>query len=178
MSLFSLSLVWMVLLVCGLASLSVNSMLLPSFVKSSMGMVRLWEHILKRKRRASLWENRPSGFPPWSDTNRSVHQQKMIRGLDFLKRECTIQVAKSKALISFAVTAMLICVFVFTYAKIRFSHVAAQIMSKFVNYLFENRWWGSQWCASEQVKVWLRISNQWNERAQSVISKILVKVKT
>ena len=48
------------------------------------------------------------------------------------KRECAIQVAKTKALISFgvtsfAVTANLICVFVFAYAKIRFSHVAAQI---------------------------------------------------
>ena len=31
-------------------------------------------------------------------------------------------VAKTKALISFAVTAKLICVFVFAYAKSRFSH--------------------------------------------------------
>ena len=36
-------------------------------------------------------------------------------------------VAKTKALISFAVTAKLICVFVFAYAKSRFSHDAAQI---------------------------------------------------
>ena len=35
--------------------------------------------------------------------------------------------AKTKALISFAVTAKLICVFVFAYAKIRFSHDAAPI---------------------------------------------------
>ena len=35
---------------------------------------------------------------------------------------------KKKALISFAVTAKLICVFVFAYAKIRFSHVAAHII--------------------------------------------------
>ena len=35
--------------------------------------------------------------------------------------------AKTKALISFAVTAKLICVFVFAYAKIRFSHDAAHI---------------------------------------------------
>ena len=38
------------------------------------------------------------------------------------KRDCTIHVAKTKALISFAVTAKLICVFVFAYAKSRFSH--------------------------------------------------------
>ena len=39
--------------------------------------------------------------------------------------DCTIRVAKTKALISFVVTAKLICVFVFAYANIRFSHDAA-----------------------------------------------------
>ena len=34
--------------------------------------------------------------------------------------DCTIRVAKTKALISFAVTTKLICVFVFAYAKSRF----------------------------------------------------------
>ena len=37
-------------------------------------------------------------------------------------------VAKTKALISCAVTAQLICVFVFAYAKIRFSHNEAHLM--------------------------------------------------
>ena len=41
--------------------------------------------------------------------------------------DCTIYVAKTKVLISFAVTAKLICVFVFAYAKSRFSHDAAHI---------------------------------------------------
>ena len=41
---------------------------------------------------------------------------------------CTIRVAKTKALISFAVTAKLICVFVFAYAKSRFSHDEAHLM--------------------------------------------------
>ena len=43
--------------------------------------------------------------------------------------DCTtcIYVAKTKALISFTVTAKLICVFVFAYAKCLFSHYAAQI---------------------------------------------------
>ena len=36
--------------------------------------------------------------------------------------------AKTKALISFAVTAKLICDFVFAYANIRFSHAAAHII--------------------------------------------------
>ena len=43
-------------------------------------------------------------------------------------RDRTIHVAKTKALISFVVTAKLICVFVFAYAKSRFSHDEAQIM--------------------------------------------------
>ena len=38
-----------------------------------------------------------------------------------------MRVAKTKALISFAVTAKLICVFVFAYAKSRSSHDAAHI---------------------------------------------------
>ena len=46
----------------------------------------------------------------------------------FIKRDYTIYVAKTKALISFAVTAKLICVFVFAYAKCWFSHDAAQMI--------------------------------------------------
>ena len=42
--------------------------------------------------------------------------------------DSTIRVAKTKALISFAVTAKLICVFVFAYARIRFSHDAAHMI--------------------------------------------------
>ena len=38
------------------------------------------------------------------------------------KRYCTIREAKTKALISFAITAKLICVLVFAHAKSRFSH--------------------------------------------------------
>ena len=39
----------------------------------------------------------------------------------------TIRVAKTKALISFAVTSKLICVFVCAYAKSRFSNDEAQL---------------------------------------------------
>ena len=42
--------------------------------------------------------------------------------------DCTIRVAKTKALISFAVTAKLICVFVFAYAKRWFSHKRGSTM--------------------------------------------------
>ena len=43
--------------------------------------------------------------------------------------DCTIYVAKTKALISFAVTAKLVCVFVFAYANRWFSHDAAHIVT-------------------------------------------------
>ena len=43
------------------------------------------------------------------------------------KRDCIICVAKTKALISCAVTAQLICGFVFAYAKSRLSQDVAQI---------------------------------------------------
>ena len=43
------------------------------------------------------------------------------------KRDCTICVAKTKALISFAVTAKLICAFVFAYANCWFSHAQAHM---------------------------------------------------
>ena len=46
-----------------------------------------------------------------------------------MQRDCTIHIAKTKALISFAVTEKLICVFVFAYAKSRFSHNEAHIAS-------------------------------------------------
>ena len=51
------------------------------------------------------------------------------------KRDCTICVAKTKALIRCAVTAQLICGFDFTYAKSRFSHNEAQIMYAFMQEL-------------------------------------------
>ena len=43
-----------------------------------------------------------------------------------------VYVAKTKALISCAVTAQLICGFVFAYAKSRFSHDAAQLYDWFI----------------------------------------------
>ena len=61
-------------------------------------------------------------FPNRSDTNRAVQAQKMT--LD-LESRGTVQRAKTKALISFAVTAKLVCAFVFAYAKCLFSHDAA-----------------------------------------------------
>ena len=48
--------------------------------------------------------------------------------------DCTIRIAKTKALISCAVTAqlaLLICVFVFAYSKSRFSHNEAHLFMTF-----------------------------------------------
>ena len=43
------------------------------------------------------------------------------------KRNCTIRIAKTKALISFAVTAKLYCTFVFAYADCWFSNAATHM---------------------------------------------------
>ena len=70
-------------------------------------------------------------FPNRSDTNRAVQAQKIARSLKFLdleRRGIVLPLAEIKALISFAVTAKLICVFVFAYADCLFSHDAAHIM--------------------------------------------------
>ena len=44
------------------------------------------------------------------------------------KRDCSIHVAKTKVLISCAVTAQLICTFIFAHAKSLFSHDEAQML--------------------------------------------------
>ena len=75
-------------------------------------------------------ENWFSGFPTRSDTKRFV---KKLESSNFgykKKRHCTIRVEKTKALISFAVTAKLICAFVFAQQKIRFSRDAAHIVKR------------------------------------------------
>ena len=70
-------------------------------------------------------ENWSSGFPITSDTNQLVESQKKVRSFKFGKRwrrNCIIRVAKTKVLISCAVTA-----FVFAYAKVWFSHDVAEM---------------------------------------------------
>ena len=64
-----------------------------------------------------------------TDTNQPVQSQKKVKSFKFQIHEeegFTICVAKTKALISCAVTVQLICAFVFTYANCYFSFVAAQ----------------------------------------------------
>ena len=52
--------------------------------------------------------------------------------------DCSIHIAKTKALISFVVSAKLICVFVFAYTKIRFSHDEAQMVKEKVRFTVFN----------------------------------------
>ena len=49
-----------------------------------------------------------------------------------MKRNCTICVAKTKTLISCAVTVQQICIFVLAYAKIRFSHEVVYMKDFFI----------------------------------------------
>ena len=82
-------------------------------------------------RKPTIW------VPTRSDTNRAVQSQKQARSLKFRIKEeerlyypccdCTIRVAKTKVLISCAVTAQLICAFGFAYANCWFSDALAQM---------------------------------------------------
>ena len=65
--------------------------------------------------------------------------------------DCTIRIAKTKALISCAVTAQLICLFVFAYAKSRFSHNEAQIL---LNQLHKNDEFPVISCLSDFLPFW------------------------
>ena len=69
-----------------------------------------------------------SGFSTRSDTNQAIKPHKTVRGLKFLIQEEVLYYicSKTKALIRCAVTAQLICAFVFEYAKSKFSHDTAQ----------------------------------------------------
>ena len=72
-------------------------------------------------------ENKQFGFRPGlTQTSLYSHRRKLEAGnLGFKqKRDCAIFVAKTMALISCAVTAQLICAFVFAYANCWFSDVA------------------------------------------------------
>ena len=87
----------------------------------------------------------PSGFPTRLGTNLAVLPLRMARGLKFqLDEETLSYVAKIKALISRTVTAWLICTFVSSYAKSRFSHDVAHLqLSDFLGFVISHnilRW--------------------------------------
>ena len=70
------------------------------------------------------------GFrPDLTQTRLHIHRRWLEAGNSGFrkKRDCTIYVVKTKALISCALTVQLICAVVFAYAKSRFSHDTAYI---------------------------------------------------
>ena len=91
-------------------------------------------HNEPRCEKTGLW-----GFRPCLTQTRLYSHTRWLDASNFVfrkKRDCNIYVVKTKALISFAVTAKLIslavtakliCVFVFAHAKSRFSHDTAQL---------------------------------------------------
>ena len=73
--------------------------------------------------------------------NRVVQPQKIwleASNCGFKTRDCSICAAKTKVLNSGLVTMQLICAFVFTYAKCRFSHDVAHTSPVVRNLLFAN----------------------------------------
>ena len=68
------------------------------------------------------------GFRAGPTQIRLYSHKSRLEALKFVfkkQRKCSIRVAKTKTLISFAATTKLICVFVFAYADCWFSHEAA-----------------------------------------------------
>ena len=81
------------------------------------------------------------GFRPGVTQSRLYSHRRWIEPGNFgfrKKGNCTFRVAKTKVLISFAVTAKLICVFVFAYADCWFSHAAAHILGSCYLLLLSN----------------------------------------
>ena len=74
------------------------------------------------------------GFRPGLTQISLYSHKSRLEALDFgfkKKRDFSIHVAKTKALISFVVTAKLVCPFVFAHADYWFSHAAAHIQRIF-----------------------------------------------
>ena len=71
-----------------------------------------------------------------SDTSLQSQRSRLeARNFGFKKkRDCTICVAKTKTLVSCAVTAQLICVFVFAYAICWFSDAGAHLVKTCIQY--------------------------------------------
>ena len=80
---------------------------------------------------------------------------------------------KTKALISFAVTAKLICVFVFAYAKSRFSHDEAQIKAAY--FKTQERYLHGQTVKMHSIVIKCTHIEQVFSRWKSSVSKVIQK---
>ena len=79
-----------------------------------------------------LWENQQRGFRTGPTQTELNKHRRLLEAANFGFRQwmkCTIRVAKTKTLITFAVTAKLTCVIGFAYADYWFSHKVAPILS-------------------------------------------------
>ena len=75
--------------------------------------------------KSSIW------VPTRSDTNWPAQSQEQARSfLRFKKMDCSIRVAKTKALISCSLTAQLICAFRFAYVDCWFSDAVDHLLSE------------------------------------------------
>ena len=91
------------------------------------------EHIEPRCEKTGL-----RGFRPGPTQTGLYSHRRWLEAFNFgfrKKRDCAIHVAKTKPLISFAATAKLICVFVFAYAKSRFSQNEALLIKSLVSHV-------------------------------------------
>ena len=99
------------------------TLLLPAKSENTCVVIKLFE---PRCEKTGL-----RGFQPGPTQIRLYCHRIWLEACNFVSRkesDCTIRVAKTKALISFTVTAKLIYVFVFAYAKSRFTHNAAHLL--------------------------------------------------
>ena len=106
---------------------------------------------------AVTWENQQCGFWQGLTQTRLHSHWRWLEAWNFVcrkKRYCTIQVAKTKALISFAVTAKLICVFVFAYEKRWFSRELSFLASNFLLWLCSSVCIGPDWKTWRQGFSW------------------------
>ena len=107
-------------------SLSLNDGLMVDPRRKLYQPTTLWT--IERQAVQPSHEKNNNGFSTRSDTNRPVQSQKIeARNFGFKKkRDCSIHVAKTKLLVSCAITAQLICTFVFAYTDCWFSYAVAQ----------------------------------------------------
>ena len=97
-----------------------------SFLRSDL--IGIWKKNTSVSFEPQREKNRLRGFRPGLTQTGLYSHRKELESSNFgykKRRHCTILVAKIKAMISFAVSAKLICAFVFAPAKIRFSRDAA-----------------------------------------------------
>ena len=76
------------------------------------------------------------GFPTRSNTHAAVKPHKMARGSKFriwVEDGLYYPYSENKSADQLPVTAQLICVFVFAYAKSRFSHDAAHMINRILD---------------------------------------------